>query len=1556
MAGKLSGAITAQDFPTSSPVNDPIKTPKLAGAKDYRDYSEFSDEITSSIPRQQFVGSTGIGESQFDTNIPISQLDRLGQIRADRQPWTHQAGNAILGGVTSGVLTAIEDVGYILDLPNNFKSSTLLDFVGARTENVESNWLSDWAKDNKEAVNAALPIYRKDPTDTFDWNDSGFYFDMLKGALDSAVGFGLVGMGASGAIKALGAGTRALSRLGDINRVTGYLNNVVAKGLQSGTLGNVGAAYITNFGESKMMALELYNDVNNQVLDELVQQHQDIYGIAPEGDTLKQLQLKASDIAGKEANTFMLQNKMFMLTDYMQLGSIFKTPSLARDLMSKPGLKTFAKTQLKTAPKEALEEIGQNVLQMEGKYQAQQRLKDEFGIEVDEAISQENDWINRVIEFATSDQALLEGMMGLISGPIQYAVTTAPFQDTKGQNQRYVNQQATIRANKEFFENKANIVASKTKALEEAIANNQLGVAELMTNSQFQLLAIENFQRGTTEQLETVMREQLESPDNTKEEKKSIQTKLDELLSLEEQYNTTYKKYANAGGVFQNRLVRDNLTTALDIVTKQKDTLVDNINKEFGVLLDQHNQTQEGRTNPVSVSQILDILDNSKQEEFKALPKNIRQAINSSVNIQNYGETTKALVPALQASLVATDKTYNDMVSSRYSTAYNQMQEIMSNTKTTEDKVKDLGKLLDRTENLKNETLKRQIESQRSQLLETVNKAKEANAAAQKDPDTSAAEVNKKTPKAKTETTTNKVKETPNVIPGTQQADPNVVTTPTITPEQKEQVELIKAARLMQARANNDTAEVQAIQAVTDEELLQAIQDDPSILEDAQAGLDEWANLTPEQQENIIKNSVPVTELFEEEIADEVLPTEDSIAPDELFSEEVPQEIIPAVEETPVKEKTISYTPKGKEKQTYTIRGSQIFNSKGEEVFKGDSVDRNKIFANLAVKEGRADIITHKDAQYIVNKKGDIISVKTGKKMQWAENNGDRQAILSKSKVYTNNLAKEEININESPKSPEVEVRNYNSETSTVNKDLAQNDGQAEVKNSEVDVKLTTPPRTEAYAKFYEWLENGVNPKGEAVTFTRNNYRGDDKANRAQDTFDVLKRGEEVSDADYDNMVDNLPILMSVDKAGVSAFLFTVRDTSKENKDAVKQERKLRTQIINNLLQDIPATSVITGQYGGDLKVTEEDVSIVDIPDFKNGKVDDIPLMYVNGEGYLYDVTTRELTSNTKFQGTKVLLKSTGNPMAGAIFTMVRKANGDLFPLKLNITDLSNTERDLIVKMLQQIITPNAERQGNILNTKLPEDLLDMLSLADRQYLSEGGKKSITYAMALNHLVYEGERTKSADGNGNAVTQFYFKNGKIIFGDDEITLSNFPQKIEKLKEFLLKYKTRNIDLRKLNNDITYKRHVINNGLLTTNTDVKGDTLFEGANLKELYPGNKPENIKERTENRYKSATIYVKPELDTIAPPKAKTTTTVKDKTPILESTPEIPNITGKLEVNPIQQVSQAKLEENKETMQLPNISGPQKLSRSVRQKGSDAIKKKTEEITKKNDKNKSCD
>lgn len=94
----------------------------------------------------------------------------------------------------------------------------------------------------------------------------------------------------------------------------------------------------------------------------------------------------------------------------------------------------------------------------------------------------------------------------------------------------------------------------------------------------------------------------------------------------------------------------------------------------------------------------------------------------------------------------------------------------------------------------------------------------------------------------------------------------------------------------------------------------------------------------------------------------------------------------------------VEYTPIGKTKQIYTIKGSHIYNKEGKEVFAKNSKDRNKIFANLAVLQGRAVVVQYKNNSYVINDRNQIISVTSGKIMEWSKENGDRKAILEAAK------------------------------------------------------------------------------------------------------------------------------------------------------------------------------------------------------------------------------------------------------------------------------------------------------------------------------------------------------------------------------------------------------------------------------------------------------------------------------------------------------------------------------------------------------------------------------
>ena len=537
----------------------------------------------------QHVGQLVGKRSKYDTNLTLADMENLERERALKQPGSAKAFNAVVGGVASGVLTAIEDVGYILDFENNINRLT-------GVENVESNWLSDLMKQGKEGIAEGMPIHRMSQ-DVFDWDDPGFYWSAFKGILDSAVGFAIPGAAAT---KVIGAGQKALRSL----KYVKLLKNSVQgqKAINAGLSG-----YITNFGEGKMMALELFENSMEKMKQHLIQDNYerlvnaDKDGAVPPEQLYQRAVREANEqlaageqqrfegIAGEQANRFMNRNKLFALTDAVGLHGLYKGKGFTRDLLSKKGLRAGAKrlgtlsgdNLLIQAGKEGLEEIGQNVLQMEGEYQT---MKEATGVsESPEELSK------RVWEFATSDQALLEGMMGLFGGGPQRILTEGVSGNfgkasKDAYRKRYSEQQAQIAANKEFLNTKLGNYAQSQKLRAEALTQGLDNLDEVLKNTGFVNLATENFVRGTTAQLETSLKEVINGVDEEtrvangwdEDYQQQATDQLAELKRMERSF-IRYTKYADQGKIFKNRETRRNFANERASIKDKLDEVTSDI-------------------------------------------------------------------------------------------------------------------------------------------------------------------------------------------------------------------------------------------------------------------------------------------------------------------------------------------------------------------------------------------------------------------------------------------------------------------------------------------------------------------------------------------------------------------------------------------------------------------------------------------------------------------------------------------------------------------------------------------------------------------------------------------------------------------------------------------------------------------------------------------------------------------------------------------------------------------------------------------------------------------
>lgn len=479
----------------------------------------------------QRVGEFSI-DSKYDAGILAGQNQQA--LRAERQPGTEQALYGVVGGLTSGLITAAEDGSYLLDFDNHIKALQGLDTN-------EKNWLAKWAEETKQDLSKAMPIYRKDPSEVFDFSDPGFYWESLKGILDSAVGFGL-----PGGVVAKGVSTAMrATKISKLIELASRGNAMAVRAAES-----LGAGAVQIYAEGKMLALETYEST----LEEL-------RGQVEKGELdLSENEIKR--VAGESANNVLSYNRAFILSDAFGLHGLMKGVGTTRNLLKQRGLanrfKQFGESLI--APntdnlilqglKESAEEIGQGVLQKEQEYQAL-KLSGADVSKYDDLIG------NRLFDFATDDSTLLEGMMGFFGGGPQRILSEATSGNlTKSAREQYekqyANQQATIAQSADFIQGKVEKYNSILDERDAALQAGDEGLAKAKEKEIFTDMAIQNFVNGTTEEFEKQLQDIASG--NVSEEVKATwgdnaQSKATEFLNDLKQLEKEYIKNSDKANV-----------------------------------------------------------------------------------------------------------------------------------------------------------------------------------------------------------------------------------------------------------------------------------------------------------------------------------------------------------------------------------------------------------------------------------------------------------------------------------------------------------------------------------------------------------------------------------------------------------------------------------------------------------------------------------------------------------------------------------------------------------------------------------------------------------------------------------------------------------------------------------------------------------------------------------------------------------------------------------------------------------------------------------------------
>jgi len=400
------------------------------------------------------------GESLSDyveRGVDIYPSVDLDKQRARLQSGWDQMGNAIVGGIGKGLLTLVENIGYIGDVA---------EWTGAWDEEDASytNWLSEMAKSGKESIDESLPIFRQNPNATWDVGDGAWWWSNVQGLIDSGIGFG-----GTGALA--GAGLRGLGALTNLQKIGATGESLVT---------SLGAGSAMNYAESKMMSVELFKTS----YEELVSQGID--------------EAEASEIAAKNANEFIWANKVNILTDAMAMHSAFRGKNWTRNLQSSKlvGKGRKARTLTGDALKEGFEEISAGALQQEFEYQSLA----EAGLSTEEY---EDSFLGRALDYSMSGEGMLEFTLGLAGGPVQKGIASSTYGRVgkKARVEHHRRQEEQAQYNEEHLASILNEEAGKIKEMQGAYERGNDDMASSMQDNIFSDLAYKNFENGTTEYL-----------------------------------------------------------------------------------------------------------------------------------------------------------------------------------------------------------------------------------------------------------------------------------------------------------------------------------------------------------------------------------------------------------------------------------------------------------------------------------------------------------------------------------------------------------------------------------------------------------------------------------------------------------------------------------------------------------------------------------------------------------------------------------------------------------------------------------------------------------------------------------------------------------------------------------------------------------------------------------------------------------------------------------------------------------------------------------------------
>jgi len=382
--------------------------------------------------QQDYLQSASMQEGRVDLGLDEnrSMFEDINSVRSRNQSEGIKGLKAVGGGLLKGALITAEELGYVGDLEGIWQR------FNGDPEGMSGNWWSTLMQDTQEAIGEsnAFKIY-EDAPDENSLTSQIFKWSSLEGAISSAVGFGLTGLGAAKLVSTLGSlgKFQQLAKMTDV--AMGNLKGGAAlaeataagggmAGASGAFVGPLATSAMSNYFMGQMMGTDTYN----QILE----------GLEPMIESGEIDRFEAQKIASKEAQDVVTLNMALTATAYIKFGSIFKRQGKIKGLVENPSALNQIKNLIKAgSPTAFTENVYQEMIQMEQIYDTDKAL----GRESDMS----DDYWSRMTNLALSNRALHAGALGVVGGPIQFALIQRPFmgKQVKSQKELFTKQQAS---------------------------------------------------------------------------------------------------------------------------------------------------------------------------------------------------------------------------------------------------------------------------------------------------------------------------------------------------------------------------------------------------------------------------------------------------------------------------------------------------------------------------------------------------------------------------------------------------------------------------------------------------------------------------------------------------------------------------------------------------------------------------------------------------------------------------------------------------------------------------------------------------------------------------------------------------------------------------------------------------------------------------------------------------------------------------------------------------------------------------------------------------------